>query len=56
MSLCTYMEGAERVNGGDRVGGVREGWPEPISARVWTAQEVWLGLLQRLIPRPGQGV
>jgi hypothetical protein len=54
-SLCTYMEGAGRVNGGGRIGCVRERRPEPISARAGAAQEVWLGLSRRLIPRPGQG-
>jgi hypothetical protein len=53
-TLRTYMEGAGRVDGGGRAGRVREGWPEPISARAGAAQEVWLGLSRRLIPRPGQ--
>src|SRR5919197_1024367 len=53
------MEGAVASSGGGgrvSVGGRWGGgvWPEPISARVRAAQEVWLGLLRRLIPRPGQ--
>jgi hypothetical protein len=52
--LCTYMEGPRCVAGGGRAGGVPWVWPEPILARAGAAREVWLGLLRRLIPRPGQ--
>lgn len=33
-----------------------EVWPEPIWARAGAAQEVWLGVLRRLIPEQGQVV
>ncbi len=54
------MEGAglSRRAGGERVGVLIrcdvEVRPEPISAHAGAAQEVWLGFLRRLIPRPGQ--
>ena len=51
--MCTYVKGADWSTGGGRIGRVRDGWPEPLSPRVVAAQEVRLGLLRRLIPRPG---
>src|SRR5215831_1989032 len=52
------MEGAvASSSGGGRISvlaGCDAEWPEPISARGGAAQEVWLGLSRRLIPRPGQ--
>ena len=53
--LCTYVKGAGLVKGGGRIGRARGVWPEPMLALVATAQEVTLGLLRRLIPRPGHG-
>jgi hypothetical protein len=51
MHLC---EGGRFGQGGGRIGWVRGmWWPEPMLALVATAQEVTLGLLRRLIPRPG---
>jgi hypothetical protein len=52
MNLCEG--GAVRAIGGGGIGRVRDRWPEPMLARVVAAQEVTLGLLRRLIPRPGQ--